>query len=168
MKQIWKGSAWADTTLAQYVFDKQGNATGGDYYTWNGTAWDQNQDGLLDISYNYNLDQNYFTGYHVDAYYPKSITTGINYLFDNVTGLRCGPNPASDFTNLTFHIEKKTQIEIYLYNLVGEKIQTIYEGALNQGEHRFKVNLQSLPNGIYVAMLASANGNKSIKIINMH
>lgn len=169
MKQIWKNSAWADTTLSQYIFDKQGNATSGDFYAWDGTSWGQNQDGLLDVSYNYNLNQNYFTGYHVDAYYPKSVVAGVHNIPSSVTNLSCGPNPAaSGYTNLMFNIEKNTQIQIYLYNLVGEKIQTIYEGTLNQGEHRFKVNLQSLPDGIYVAMLASGSGTKSIKIINMH
>jgi hypothetical protein len=165
--QIWKNSAWADTTLYQYVFDQQGNAISGDFYAWNGQAWDQNQDGLLQVSYNYNLNQSYFTGYHVDAYYEKSLTEGIHELTD-VTGLSCGPNPAYGSTNLIFNLKNKAQLKIYLFNLYGERIQTIYDGTLNQGEHRFNINLQSLSNGIYFAMLASGNGTKTIKIINMH
>lgn len=168
MKQIWKGTSWADTTLSQYIFDQQGNATTGDFYTWNGQAWDQNQDGLMDVSYNYNLDQSYFTGYHVDAYYPKSVTEGVQNILNDVTGLSCGPNPASGFTNLMFNLENTIQIKIYLYNLDGDKIQTIFEGTLNQGQHRFTINLQSLPDGIYIVMLASGNRTKSIKIITMH
>ncbi|MBE0651613.1 MAG: T9SS type A sorting domain-containing protein [Bacteroidales bacterium] len=166
MNQIWKNSAWADTTLYQYVFDQQGNATTGDFYTWNG-AWDQNQDGLLQISYNYNLDQSYFTGYHVDAHYPKSVTTGIHELND-ITGLSFGPNPSSGSTNMTFNLKNNAQLKIYLYNLDGERIQTIYEGTLNQGEHRFHINMQGLSNGIYFATLASGDGTKTIKLINMH
>ena len=166
LTQLWKTNAWADTTLAQYVFDERGNATVGDYYVNNGTSWDQNQDGLMEVSYNYNLDQSYYTGYHVEATYP--VTTGINNILSDVSGFTCGPNPASATTHIQFTLDRQMDVKLQLYNLNGAVIQSIYEGTLNQGYHRYTLNLGNIPSGIYLATLSSGNRSQSIKIITAH
>ncbi|MBN2637686.1 MAG: T9SS type A sorting domain-containing protein [Bacteroidales bacterium] len=164
--QLWKSNSWVDTTLAQYNFDLEGNATSGDYYIKNGSSWDQNNDGLLEVSYNYNIDQAYFTGYHVSASYP--VTTGINNIWQDITQMNNAPNPARGYTNLQLENDKTLNIQLKLYNLNGEVIQNIFEGTINKGLHSYLINLTGIPAGIYIATVSSEGNSKSVKIIHFN
>ncbi|MBN2616665.1 MAG: T9SS type A sorting domain-containing protein [Bacteroidales bacterium] len=164
--QIWKNSAWADTTLAQYVFDQNGNATTGDYYVKNGNSWEQNSDGLLEVSYNYNLDIAYYTGYHVQASYP--VATGIRNNWSDVSKFICGPNPVHNEANLIFDLDKTLNVQVDLYNLNGEVVLHIYNGLLEKGSHNYSIDMSGIPAGIYIATLKSGVHSKSLKLIHLH
>jgi hypothetical protein len=68
-----------------------------------------------------------------------------------------------------FHImsEKTCKAEITLYSIMGQKMETIYSGMLNNGENVIPWNAQkkSLSKGIYLATLTIDTGKKSLKII---
>jgi len=59
------------------------------------------------------------------------------------------PNPFKDRTAIPIYLPEGMRVEIYLYNLMGEKIQCLYKGFLSGGSHEISVNGEGLSGGIY-------------------
>ncbi len=165
--QQWvNDSVWGDVSLSQYDYDSAGNAYQGNYYTIDSTGnWSQNNDGVLQIYYNYGSAITYFTGYQVEIKYNAPISTGIGERKDFVSQYFCAPNPAVSYTTIRLGLESQERLSICLYSLTGEKLATIFRGELQKGTYRFKVPTAQLPAGIYLASLLSGNYARTIKII---
>lgn len=58
------------------------------------------------------------------------------------------PNPAHDRANLEVEIKQFVTLDLRLQNAVGQVVQT-RQYSLGQGTHQLKIDLQSLPTGIY-------------------
>jgi len=77
------------------------------------------------------------------------------------------PNPSDDQFNIAFNLVDKAFINITIYNLNGQKVRTVYEGAFTNGKHTIvwdglndageKVN-----KGMYLAEMI-VNGQKEVK-----
>ncbi len=172
LTQYWSvsDSAWADTTLSIYNYDNYGDAIMGDFYTGSTSqSWNQNNDGVLTIPYDFNLQSNYYTGYHVDAHFIISGQSGPegvkNFLQNSVKLFTCNPNPVSGQATLSIGLKKKIKGEIDLYDLSGRKIQTVFQGTLKAGEHQIVLNMEHGNPGIYLVVLISGEGNETIKLI---
>jgi hypothetical protein len=63
------------------------------------------------------------------------------------------PNPFNSNTNITLSIPKSSKINLSVYNSLGQKVDTIYEGMLNQGESRFNWNAEGFGSGVYYITL---------------
>ncbi len=59
------------------------------------------------------------------------------------------PNPFTDQAQLSYELDKKTQVEINLYNSNGELIQTLLSEHQEAGKHELQFNSGNLPAGIY-------------------
>ncbi len=166
--QRWNDRIWADSALTQYVYDKFGDAIRGDYYISGGTGWAINGDGPLQISYNYNLNQQYFVGYHIEARYTTPSAEGIKNIDNPVSRFACVPNPATSISNIQFDLKKKTNLELSIVSLTGQKISTIYRGSLLKGTYRYPLSMGGFPAGIYFATITTPDFVRSIKIIWMN
>jgi hypothetical protein len=165
--QQWENdSAWEDISLLQYNYDTAGNAYLGNYYTMDSTgSWSQNNDGVLQIYYNYGSTIALYTGYQVEIKYNSPISTGVVEMKNFVSQYLCAPNPAIDHTAIHLGLDIRERISIYLYSLTGEKLATIFQGELNKGTYRFEVQTSQLPSGIYLASLLTGKYAKTIKIV---
>jgi hypothetical protein len=163
--KIWKDSVWADTLLTQYAYDETGSALYGDYYTYEGRNLTKNKDGVLQISYNYNIDRLYFTGYHVDVHYKPISLLGVSNFSDNLNYFACNPNPTHASTHLIIDLKDNVNLELDLYDINGRKLKTLFRGMMYKGEHKLPVELQSFPEGIYFVSLIDGKTNRSLKII---
>jgi len=65
------------------------------------------------------------------------------------------PNPFNPSTTIRFSLPKSTQLKIILYNMLGEKIETISDGMYESGFHKVTFNAINLPSGAYVYRLES-------------
>jgi len=88
------------------------------------------------------------------------IPTSINQLdFDekDVFKIDAYPNPFNSNINIDINLamESITEISLHIYNLLGQKIKTLYNGKLNKGTTNFKwVTLKKhLSTGIYFIVL---------------
>lgn len=45
------------------------------------------------------------------------------------------PNPFNPTTNLKFDLPKAGNVKLYIYNVLGQKVATVYEGNLKAGQH---------------------------------
>jgi photosystem II stability/assembly factor-like uncharacterized protein len=75
------------------------------------------------------------------------------------------PNPTNSSINLTFYLEERKEVEIYLYDSRGRKIKRAAGGVYQQGEQLIKLHLNNLPSGNYFLKLKTENSIEVKKII---
>jgi predicted GH43/DUF377 family glycosyl hydrolase len=59
------------------------------------------------------------------------------------------PNPFTDQAKLSYELDNKTQVEITLYSISGELIQTLLSEQQEAGNHELQFSSGNLPAGIY-------------------
>ncbi|MBC8183695.1 T9SS type A sorting domain-containing protein [candidate division KSB1 bacterium] len=69
------------------------------------------------------------------------------------------PNPFNSSTVITYKLLKSLDIELSLYNIIGQKLRILYRGFAPQGKHSFIINAQYLPSGMYIYELRSGQFN---------
>ncbi|NOY77021.1 MAG: hypothetical protein GXO76_04035 [Calditrichaeota bacterium] len=74
---------------------------------------------------------------------PENFTLEQNY-----------PNPVSAkngfSTTLQFTVSRPAQVNIYLYDVLGRRVRTLFQGKATAGENRVQANLRGLPAGMPV------------------
>jgi outer membrane protein assembly factor BamB len=63
------------------------------------------------------------------------------------------PNPFNASTNVNFSITTGGNVELTVYNLMGQKVVTLVDGYLPEGVHSINWNASGQPSGIYYARL---------------
>ena len=81
--------------------------------------------------------------------YPSDISLYQNY-----------PNPFNPVTTFSFYNPQSQYIDLSVYNLLGEKVATIYNGEAQAGKHVYDFRADNLSSGIYFYTLT--NGRNSI------
>ncbi len=74
------------------------------------------------------------------------------------------PNPVNEESKLVINIKNDMNLNINLYNSLGQELLTIYQGNLNQGTHQYLLNLSGLSVGIYYCRITSKGLNYTIPI----
>ncbi len=81
------------------------------------------------------------------------------------------PNPFDDVFSITFSFNymNKTyegaNIDISLFSVMGQKLETIYKGNLNAGFHKIDWNNLKYNSGIYLIVLSADAFTKTIKVV---
>ena len=63
------------------------------------------------------------------------------------------PNPFNPETVISFTLHKKQKVSLCLFNIKGEKVKTIFEGAAEKGKSSFTLKVDELASGIYLYKL---------------
>ncbi len=71
------------------------------------------------------------------------------------------PNPFNPSTNLKFDLPESSDVSIEVFNIMGQKVTTIFEGFRNAGTFTINFDASLLSSGIYIARL-SAIGSSGI------
>jgi hypothetical protein len=74
------------------------------------------------------------------------------------------PNPVTDLLSVNFFADKAQDIELQLLDLQGKVIQSKNEKASN-GQNQFRLDLNTLPSGIYFIRIATEIGVYNNKIV---
>ncbi len=82
---------------------------------------------------------------------PMNLTLGQNY-----------PNPFNPQTIIPFQISRTCRVQLVIYNILGQKVQTLIDRVLEPGHHTVVFNAQNLASGIYWIRL-KANGQVKTK-----
>jgi len=72
---------------------------------------------------------------------------------DETEGFSVYPNPFEDYTNVSFTLTENENVELIIYNVVGEVIFTVQHEEMNAGVHNIKVNANDFTPGIYFVNL---------------
>ncbi|HEY9114407.1 MAG TPA: T9SS type A sorting domain-containing protein, partial [Bacteroidales bacterium] len=81
------------------------------------------------------------------------------------TSLTAYPNPFHHSTNIEFSLEKTTWVQIDVYNVIGEKVDVIYQADLPAGTHTLNYQAADLANGIYFIKLQAGNTITTTKLL---
>jgi hypothetical protein len=94
------------------------------------------------------------SGIDQKASLPKSFMVARNY-----------PNPFNASTCITFDLPKSTQINIDVFDILGRKVETIFEGYQQAGQHKLIWNADNLSSGVYFARLSTAEESQTLKMV---
>lgn len=72
------------------------------------------------------------------------------------------PNPFNPSTTITIQVSSAAEVELEVFDVMGRKVQTLYQGRLSSGTHNFQVNGESLTSGVYYYRLIT-DGNAEVK-----
>jgi hypothetical protein len=115
---------------------------------------------ILSGVYTYRLKQidfdgsvNFSQSIEVEVTGPKDFALYQNY-----------PNPFNPSTTIKFTLPIKANVEIAVYNSLGEKVTVIFAGELDTGFHELEFNASNLSSGIYFYRMVS---NKFVSVKKM-
>jgi len=75
------------------------------------------------------------------------------------------PTPLNHLTLIKYYIPTKTQVELNLYNLLGNKLKTLVNATVKPGEHYLAFDDNKLNPGLYIYQLKTNLGIRTKKMI---
>ena len=103
--------------------------------------------------YSYRLKQIDFDGTYeysdvveVDVQAPLEFALDQNY-----------PNPFNPSTSIQYSIPETGNVRLAVFNLIGEEVAVLVNGTVQAGHYEVSFNASSLPSGVYLYKLQSAN-----------
>jgi len=83
---------------------------------------------------------------------------------DNTTGLPTKfalkqnyPNPFNPTTNIKFDLPKSSDVELSLYNILGQKVMTLVNQKMQAGYHQINFDARNLASGMYIYRIKAGN-----------
>lgn len=74
------------------------------------------------------------------------------------------PNPFNPSTLIEFALPQGSQVQLTVYNVLGQEVQTLVNGYLAAGVHRVAFEASALPSGIYFYRLTYEGGVQTRKM----
>ena len=68
------------------------------------------------------------------------------------------PNPFNPATSIEFSLPTRSAARLHVYNILGQKVATLIDGALDEGKHRISFDASALASDIYFYRLTTPNG----------
>jgi len=69
------------------------------------------------------------------------------------------PNPFNPTTNIIYAVPVKSNVTLDVYNLIGQKVVTLFEGEVEAGKHAAQFNASSMSSGMYFFKLTAVGEN---------
>lgn len=123
---------------------------------------------------NYSFTDNDLQSYRI-YYRLKQIDFNGNFKFSDVVMIedavlnefqlyRNYPNPFNPSTTIKYSLPRQSRIKISLYNILGNLVETLFDGEQTAGIHQLILNAKDLSSGVYFVSMEADHFNKSIKI----
>ena len=87
-----------------------------------------------------------------------------NQLPDDFYLLQNYPNPFNPSTKIRFAVPEKSNVKLYLYNILGSEIAVILDEEVNPGVKEIELNGSNLASGVYLVRMVANNYQQTIKI----
>lgn len=96
----------------------------------------------------------------------KASVTGINNnsVPDEFSLQQNYPNPFNPSTSIVFSIKEYANVNLSVYNVLGQKITTLINEPMSAGFHNVQFNASNLSSGIYFYRLTAGNETKVMKM----
>jgi hypothetical protein len=75
------------------------------------------------------------------------------------------PNPFNPSTKIEYSLPKPETVKIEVYNIIGQKIQTLLNKPMPAGYHEVEFNGQSLSSGIYLYRIEAGSWQDVKKMV---
>ena len=84
---------------------------------------------------------------------------------DIVLSLNVFPTPATTNTKINYTLAKTSNVSIDLVNILGDKVNTISDGMQSPGKHEYRINTESLSEGVYFVKINAGETTQTAKFI---
>lgn len=75
------------------------------------------------------------------------------------------PNPTEGILNISYFNKKAADINVQVFNTMGQMVKTKAEGMKQGGQHELQLNLNNLPSGAYQVVILSGSARSSYTIV---
>ena len=75
------------------------------------------------------------------------------------------PDPFNNSTIISFNLTEKTNVELNIYNIAGQKIKTLLNQQMESGIHKISWNADDYSSGIYFCEIKTRSNVKTEKLI---
>jgi M6 family metalloprotease-like protein len=75
------------------------------------------------------------------------------------------PNPFNPATEISFSLQKAADIKLSVYNILGERVDIIFQGYVREGKHEVEWNGSNFPSGVYFYRLETPGLTLSRKMV---
>ena len=76
-----------------------------------------------------------------------------------------GSNLVNDRATISLKLVNNTYCELSVYNTSGQRVQTIFQNRMIEGDHEIEWQLPQLAKGPYFLVLYTYHGYESIKVV---
>lgn len=131
--------------------------------TTNKTVYKYVDNSLTQGNYSYRLKQIDFNG---QFEYSEVINVSVGSL-DKYELDQNYPNPFNPSTTIGYILKDKSNVNVSVYNSLGEKIAVLVNEFQEQGYHQINFDATGLPSGIYYYMINTGNFSQTKKMLLM-
>jgi Secretion system C-terminal sorting domain len=85
----------------------------------------------------------------------------------NITAFTVSPNPVTDIAILTLNLREQEAVSVAIYDVSGKLIQTLQQGILDRGAHRFTWESAAILRGLYFVEVKTPTQHFFKKIIKL-
>lgn len=105
----------------------------------------------------------------INAVFPPNNVTAIEEYCEAKPGnnLEFYPNPFNSMTNIVFSINEASEVQLYLYDVLGRRIKTLFNGFAASGSNKVNLHSNNLGSGIYFIVLISKEGTVTRKVTHL-
>jgi len=75
------------------------------------------------------------------------------------------PNPFNPSTSIKYYIPRSGQVTIHIFNIMGQKIETLVNTSVSAGTHELHWVPKNLASGVYVCVMRAGSFSNSMKLI---
>ena len=79
--------------------------------------------------------------------------------------IRAYPNPFNPTTTLAVELAETGNVELSIFNLNGQLVETLVDGLLSAGTHQVSFSAAGLPSGLYLARLSTVSGQQVSRLV---
>ncbi|MBN8640620.1 MAG: DUF1939 domain-containing protein [Flavobacteriales bacterium] len=84
---------------------------------------------------------------------------------NSLSELTAYPNPFTNSTTIAFSLNQKSKVTMTVYNLLGQKVATLIDGELEEGNQEQTLEGSKLQSGTYIVHLQTESEDKRIKVV---
>jgi hypothetical protein len=91
--------------------------------------------------------------------------TGINEIQNGVNSLNVYPNPAINFTQVSYSLTANDHVVLTLRSFTGQVLETLISEAQSRGTYSFDLNTGDLSNGMYFVQITTGGMNADKRFV---
>jgi len=89
---------------------------------------------------------------------PNPMALGVSEISNNVGNVRVYPNPFNNEATVVYNLNQLQNVNIEVWNLMGQKVMTLGQGKQAQGRHEVVIGKDNLQAGMYLLRLVTDQG----------
>jgi len=95
---------------------------------------------------------------------PFSIVLGMEQLGNGVS-FEMYPNPTNKLTNLNYSLDQSQNVNVQVYNMLGEKVYSVDNGRMSAGQHTMAIDCSGLQSGVYFVKFNTDNATTTKRLV---